>query len=425
MKIQELTRLLLNEELDAKLIDLYEDPELLKYQRNRYLKTIEKFRECFDDEDIAIYSAAGRSEVGGNHTDHQHGQVLAASINLDAIAVVASQERFIDIVSDGKVIEQIDINDLDKRDEEVSTSAALVRGVLAGLAKEGYKLGGFKAYVTSDVLIGAGLSSSACFEVLIGTIISGLYNDNQIDKVVLAKIGQYSENVYFGKPCGLMDQCACSVGGLINIDFKDVENPVVKHLDVDFSKYGYSLCIVDTKGDHSDLTDEYASVPVEMKEVANCFGKDYLREVDASEFYDNLANLRNKVSDRAILRAHHYLNEHERVTKLVDALNHDDFESFKATIEASGNSSYKYLQNVFASSDPDHQAVSLGLAISEMVLKGHGVCRVHGGGFAGTIQCFVEDDYVKTYQESIEKLFGVGTCHILKIRKYGGLEFIK
>lgn len=425
MKINELNAKILNHELDEKIVDLYEDQDLLEYQRNRYLNTLNKFSEYYNDEEVVIYSAAGRSEIGGNHTDHQHGQVLAASINLDGIAVVTKQERYVDVVSDDRKIERIDIEDLEKREAELSTSESLIRGVLFGLKRDGYKLGGFKAYITSDVLIGAGLSSSASFEVLIGTIISGLYNDNKIDNVTIAKIGQFAENVYFGKPCGLMDQCACAVGGLINIDFKDPTKPVVKHLDVDFSKYGYSLCIVDTKGDHSDLTCEYASVPIEMKEVAHYFNQEYLRDVNPYDFYANIANLRTKVNDRAILRAHHYFNEHERVSKLVNALNTDDFESFKTYIEESGNSSYRYLQNVFASSDPLNQAVSLGLAISEMNLKGHGVCRVHGGGFAGTIQAFVENDYVKTYQETIEKVFGVGTCHILKIRKYGGLEVIR
>ena len=408
------------------LEDLYEDASLVNYQKDRYANALDKFIELYGDENISIYSAAGRSEISGNHTDHQHGCVLAGSINLDAIGVVARQDDVIKVVSDSFDIKPIYLNDLDKKDEEEGTSEGLIRGVVSKLKELGYNIGGFKAFITSDVLVGAGLSSSAAFETIIGTIIDGLYNDMSIDMVTIAKVGQYAENVYFGKPCGLMDQCACAVGGLISIDFKDTEHPVVKHVDVDFSKYDHSLCIVDTKGSHADLTDAYGAIPAEMKDVAHYFGKEFLREVDEKEFFDHLADVRAAVkNDREILRAIHFFKENARVPQIVEALNNDDFDLFKKLIKESGNSSYKYLQNVYADFDYKHQAVSAGLALSEIVLGDHGVSRVHGGGFAGTIQAFVENDFVPEYKKEIEKLFGEGSCHVLKVRKLGGCKVVE
>ena len=411
---------------DEMLEDLYEDAGLVDYQKDRYANALNKFIELYGDENVSIYSAAGRSEISGNHTDHQHGRVLAGSINLDAIGVVARQDNVINVVSDSFNIAPIHLNDLEKKDEEEGTSEALIRGVVSKLKELGYNIGGFKAFITSDVLVGAGLSSSAAFETIIGTIIDGLYNDMSIDMVTIAKVGQYAENVYFGKPCGLMDQCACAVGGLISIDFKDTEHPVVNHVDVDFSKYDHSLCIVDTKGSHADLTDAYGAIPTEMKDVAHFFGKEFLREVDEKEFFDHLADVRAAVkNDREILRAIHFFKENARVPQIVEALNNDDFDLFKKLIKESGNSSYKYLQNVYADFDYKHQAVSAGLALSEIVLGNHGVSRVHGGGFAGTIQAFVENDFVPEYKKEIEKLFGEGSCHVLKVRKLGGCKVVE
>ena len=408
------------------LEDLYEDASLVNYQKDRYANALDKFIELYGDENISIYSAAGRSEISGNHTDHQHGCVLAGSINLDAIGVVARQDDVIKVVSDSFDIKPIYLNDLDKKDEEEGTSEGLIRGVVSKLKELGYNIGGFKAFITSDVLVGAGLSSSAAFETIIGTIIDGLYNDMSIDMVTIAKVGQYAENVYFGKPCGLMDQCACAVGGLISIDFKDTEHPVVKHVDVDFSKYDHSLCIVDTKGSHADLTDAYGAIPTEMKDVAHYFGKEFLREVDEKEFFDHLADVREAVkNDREILRAIHFFKENARVPQIVEALNNDDFDLFKKLIKESGNSSYKFLQNVYADFDYKNQAVSAALALSEIVLGDHGVARVHGGGFAGTIQAFVENDFVVKYKSQIEKLFGEGSCHVLKVRKLGGCKVME
>ena len=411
---------------DEMLKDLYEDASLVDYQKDRYANALDKFVELYGDENVSIYSAAGRSEISGNHTDHQHGCVLAGSINLDAIGVVARQDDVINVVSDSFNIKPIYLNDLDKKDEEEGTSEGLIRGVVSKLKELGYNIGGFKAFITSDVLVGAGLSSSAAFETIIGTIIDGLYNDMSIDMVTIAKVGQYAENVYFGKPCGLMDQCACAVGGLISIDFKDTEHPAVNHVDVDFSKYDHSLCIVDTKGSHADLTDAYGAIPTEMKDVAHYFGKEFLREVDEKEFFDHIADVRAAVkNDREILRAIHFFKENARVPQIVEALNNDDFDLFKKLIKESGNSSYKFLQNVYADFDYKHQAVSAGLALSEIVLGDHGVSRVHGGGFAGTIQAFVENDFVPEYKKEIEKLFGEGSCHVLKVRKLGGCKVVE
>ena len=425
MKTSELKEALSQGKYDGLLIDLYADPSLLEYQKKRYMKALDTYQSLYADEEVSIYSAAGRSEISGNHTDHQHGCVLAGSINLDAIGVVSKQENVIKVVSDSFDIQAIDLNDLEKKEEEVGTSEALIRGVVYKLKELGYEIGGFKAFITSDVLMGAGLSSSAAFETIIGTIIDGLYNDMNIDMVTIAKVGQYAENVYFGKPCGLMDQCACAVGGLISIDFKDTTNPIVRHVDCDFSTFNHSLCIVDTKGSHADLTDAYGAVPTEMKEVAHYFGKEVLREVKEEDFYQNIDKVRTALgNDRAILRAIHFFNENQRVQDIVDDLNQGDFDGFKSLIQASGNSSYKYLQNVYADFDYKNQAISLGLATSERILKNHGVCRVHGGGFAGTIQAFVENDFVNTYKEEIEKVFGKESCHVLKVRNLGGCKVI-
>lgn len=407
------------------LKDIYLDDSLIGYQEERYVKAIETYEALFGEGDVEIYSAPGRSEVGGNHTDHQYGCVLATSINLDALAIVGMNEGSIRLVSEGyDNMLEVDLNDLEKKPEEEGTTLALVRGMAAKLREEGYAIGGFNAYVTSDVLVGAGLSSSAAFETIIGTILSGLYNDMKVSSVFIAQAGQYAENVYFGKPCGLMDQMACSVGGLINIDFEDPANPVMKKVEVEFEDYHHSLCIVDTKGSHADLTDEYAAVPAEMKEVAEKLGKPVLRQVDPKEFYQKLPKLREALGDRPILRAIHFFNENARVGKQVAALNEGRFQDFLQLVKESGNSSYKYLQNVYTNKDVQNQAVSIGLAVAETVLDGHGVSRVHGGGFAGTIQIFVDNEYVPQIKSAMDGVFGEGSCHVLKVRKYGGMKVL-
>ena len=411
--------------LDERLLDIYADEARVGYNRERYIKAIDKFEELYGERDICICSAPGRSEVGGNHTDHQRGQVLACGLNLDAIAVVAPESNgIIRILSDDFDLDDIDVSHISRDEVKEGSSEALVAGVAHKLEEDGYRIGGFSAFITSDVLMGAGMSSSAAFEVLIGVIFSTLYNDEKIDAIYNAQVAQYAENVYFGKPCGLMDQMASSVGSLVNIDFKDVKNPVVKKVDVDFDSYKHSLCIVDTKGSHADLTPEYAAIPAEMKSVAALFGKEVLREVSEEDFYKNLSMVREKVGDRAAIRAIHFYNDHSICGREVKALEAGDFAQFKALIKESGNSSFKYLQNVYPVCDLKSQGVAICLALSDRILGEHGVCRVHGGGFAGTIQAFVENDFVDEYKKNIEEYFGEGSCHVLKVRKYGGIKVI-
>ena len=425
MDTKKIIELIENGDFDEKLIDIYVDVEQLEYQKKRYINTIRTFEEHYGAGDVQIFSAPGRSEIGGNHTDHQHGKVLACAINRDAIGVVKQMEaNEIRLISDGSEEFVVDITDLAIKEEEKGTTLALIKGVLAGFQERNYKIGGFHAYITSDVLIGSGVSSSAAFETLIGSILSGLYNDMSISSTDIAIIGQYAENVYFGKPCGLMDQMACSTGSLVYIDFKDPKAPVVERIPFDMESYGYSLCITDTKGSHADLTDEYAAVPEEMKRVARCFGKEVLVDVSFEELLENMTEIREKTSDRCVLRALHFLAENKRVEKEVSALKEGNIADFFATVKSSGDSSYKYLQNVYSVKDVHQQNVSLALALSEAVLANNGVCRVHGGGFAGTIQAFVKNEAVKEYQGYMNQIYGEGSCSVFKIRNYGGLLVI-
>lgn len=418
-----LAKELISEEYQERLREIYVDEGVIPYQIKRYQEAIQKYEELFGEQEVEIYSAPGRSEVGGNHTDHQHGEVLAASINLDAIAVVSKSDNdVIKLKSEGYPMITMDLKNLEVQEEDEGTSAGLIRGMAYGLKKNGYKIGGFCACVTSDVLNGAGMSSSAAFEVLVGTIFSGLYNDMSVSPVEIALAAQYAENVYFGKPCGLMDQMACSVGGLIHIDFADPQNPQVEKVDVDFSVYHHSLCITDTKGSHANLTGDYALIPEEMKKVSEFFGKGFLREVDPKDFYKNLSNIRQECGDRPVLRALHFFEENKRVEQEVAALQAGNFQGFLENVQASGNSSFKYLQNIYTNLDVQNQSVSIGLAVSDSILEGHGVSRVHGGGFAGTIQAFVADDFVETYRKTLDNVYGEGSCHVLKIRPYGGVR---
>ena len=419
----ELKKQFVKGEYDNLLTDIYLDENKIEYQRARYVKAIEKFEALYGEADVEIYSAPGRSEVSGNHTDHQHGEVLAASINLDAIAIVKKND-LVRVVSDNYDMITISLDDIEKKDEEEGTTISLIKGVLAGLKKRGNAIGGFDAYITSDVLIGAGLSSSAAFETVIGTIVSGLYNDMKVSAVDIAIIGQYAENVYFGKPCGLMDQMACSVGSLVHIDFADKENPIIDPVSVVFDKFGYSLCITDTKGSHADLTHEYAAVPAEMRAVAAVLGKEVLHGTSLEDLLKNADEICEKAGDRAFLRAIHFVTENVRVQNAVAALRAEDFDGFLKMIKASGDSSYKYLQNVYTNQDVQHQNVSVALAVSDTILGSNGVCRVHGGGFAGTIQAFVKNEAVKEYKETLDKVFGEGACAVLKVRKYGGMKVL-
>ena len=411
--------------LDESLLDIYVDDSLLSYQKKRYMDAIISFDKEFGNKDISIFSAPGRSEISGNHTDHQRGQVLVAAVNLDAIAVVHKVEQDkVEIVSDGYEKIVISLDDLEPKKEEEGTTISLVKGVLGELSQRGYTVGGFLAYITSDVLIGAGISSSAAFETLIGTIVSGLYNEMSISPVEIAIVGQKAENVYFGKPCGLMDQMASSVGNLVYIDFEDTQNPLIRKVECDFEGFGYSLCITDTKSSHADCTNEYAAVPEEMKKVATVFGKNVLKEVSKEELLANIEKIRMAAGDRAVLRALHFVTENERVNKATESLNMGDFKGFLEAIKASGNSSFKYLQNVYMNTDIQHQNVSVALALSDIILGENGVCRVHGGGFAGTIQAFVKNEAVEDYKEYMDKAFGKGSCKVLKVRKYGGMKVL-
>ncbi len=409
--------------LDEGIIDIYVDATKLEYHKKRYVQAIELFESHYGAGEASVFSAPGRSEVCGNHTDHQHGEVLAASINLDTIGIVRqTEDNQIRIISDDYDEVVVSLDDIGCKEEEKETTTALIKGVVAGFMERGYNVGGFRAYATSDVLIGAGLSSSAAFEALIGTILSGLYNNMSISAIEIAIIGQYAENVYFGKPCGLMDQMACSVGNMVHIDFKDPKKPEVEKLDFNMSEHGYSLCITDTKGSHADLTDEYAAVPMEMKNIAKHFDKDVLRDVDYLSVLKAIPELREKYGDRSVLRALHFFNENERVQKEVNALKNKDISLFLENVKASGDSSFKYLQNVYSGNDIENQNISVALMMSDISLKEEGVSRVHGGGFAGTIQAFVKNEYVESYKILMDNVFGEGSCKDLRIRKYGGIK---
>lgn len=404
---------------------VYADNEEL--QRERYASLTENFKSYFSvesDDGIEYFSAPGRTEIGGNHTDHQHGRVLAAAVNLDIIAAAKKRDDSMIRLKSHEYtkFDEIDISVLEPKSMEREKSASLIRGIAARVSELGYKVGGFDCYTTSNVLKGSGLSSSAAFEVLVVTILNHFYNDDKIDPVTVAQIAQYAENVYFGKPSGLMDQTASSVGGFTAIDFNDPKKPVLEKIEFNLSNYGHKLCIVDTRGSHADLTNEYAAVPVEMKSVAEFFGKSVLREVDEIEFYKSIPALREKLGDRAVLRAIHFFDENRRAKEEADKLKEKDFDAFRALVKDSGNSSLMKLQNVFASSDPGHQGLTLALALTERLLKDRGAYRVHGGGFAGTIQAYVPDDLLDEYKTMIESVFGEGTCYVLNIRTAGGTK---
>ena len=405
--------------------DIYCTDSAVSKQPARYSSAVDGFTGTFSGSPEAIFSAPGRTEIGGNHTDHQHGEVLAASVNRDTIAIVSSRsDDRVNVYAEGFGMTNISLSDLEYRAEEKGTTTALIRGVLAGLKNSGYSSGGFDAYITSDVPAGAGLSSSAAFETLIGTVVSGLYNGMNIDPVTIAKTGQYAENRYFGKPCGLMDQMACSVGNLVHIDFEDPSNPVVDKVDFDFAGSGYVLCITDTKGSHADLTDEYAAVPSEMKKIASILGHDVLRPVSFEDIMDNIGMLREKAGDRAVLRAIHFVNESMRARREAESLKKGDLREFLSLVRQSGDSSFKYLQNVYTNKDVTVQNVSLALAVSDTILDPDEVSRVHGGGFAGTIQAFVKKENAGRYQMYMDKVFGNGSCEILSVRKYGGIRVL-
>jgi galactokinase len=401
------------------------DSTVLKEQANRYAALMKEFNKVFGNDDVDLFSSPGRTEIGGNHTDHNYGRVLAGAVNLDNIAVAASNgSDVIRIKSEGYPQFEVNLTDLAIDEAKFYTSEAIVKGICARMKELGFRIGGFDACIEGRVPKGSGLSSSASFEVLIGAIVSHLFNDGKLDPVENAIIGQWSENNYFGKPCGLMDQTACSVGGLITIDFKDPSQPIVKALDFDFVATNYSLVMTDVGGGHDDPASqaEYASLPTEMKSVASELGAKVLREVTLEQIVDKIPDIRKKTGDRAILRAYHFQGDNQRVVDQVAALEEDDFQAFLKMVVESGYSSFMYNQNIFDVVHKDEQVVSLALALSEMILKGKGAWRVHGGGFGGTIQAFVPADLVDKYVSTLEHVYGKGSCHKLFIRSKGSIK---
>ena len=369
------------------------------------------------------FSAPGRTEIGGNHTDHQHGCVLAAAINLETVAdVTFNGTDKIFVQSEGYPSFYVDLTDLTVHEEEANTTAALVRGVVAAFAERGAKVKGFDMKVSSNVLPGSGLSSSAAFEVLVGTICNELFFDKQLSAVEIAQVGQYAENVYFGKPCGLMDQTASSVGSMVFIDFNETQQPKVEKIDFDFQKAGYDLCIIDSGADHADLTDEYAAITRELKALCAYFGKEYLRQIPEFDFMAALPELRKQVSDRAILRAMHVYRENDRVVSQAMALKAGAVDTFLRLAKESGHSSWMYMQNINPTGAVDTQPVAYALSLCDTLLRGRGAYRVHGGGFAGTVQAFVPHDMLETFKQTIEVNLGEGSCHVLNIRPYGGIR---
>ncbi len=402
-----------------------DDPEQLDRISHRFADLAGRFRDYFPGiNEVRLFSTPGRTEVSGNHTDHQHGKVLCAAVSLDVIALVAkTDDNIIELKSQEFArMDRINLQILEPQEDEVNHSAALIRGVAAGIKQRGGKIGGFTAYTSSNVPAGSGLSSSAAFEILVGTILNELYNDGRFSMVELAQIGQMAENEYFGKPSGLMDQCGCAVGGFISIDFADVKKPLVKHLDVDFAKAGYELVITKTDGSHADLTDEYAAIPYEMKAVAKNFDAAVLRDVDESKMMAAIPELRKAHGDRAVLRSLHFFAENKRVDSAVEALTQEDFARFLKTIKESGRSSWTLLQNVTSSRSDISQPIAMALALSELVLDGEGACRVHGGGFAGTIQAFVPKAKVDVYVDTLSSVFGRENVLRLAIRQAPSCE---
>ena len=381
------------------------------------------FFSVFGTNPQRYFSAPGRSEISGNHTDHQRGRVLAAAVNLDTRAAVCRNgTNVIRVKSEGYPVVEVKLSQLEPVASEINTTPALVRGVAARFAQLGCRVEGFDAYIESTVLPGSGLSSSAAYEVLIGTIINHLFFENKATPVEVAQIGQYAENVFFGKPCGLMDQTASAVGGLVAIDFAEPGKPAIRSVDFDFSKTDYALCIIDSRADHADLTDEYAAITRELKDVSAYFGKDVLTEVDETEFLSSVAELREKCGDRAVMRAFHVFRENRRVAQQVACLEKNDFDGFLRLAKESGISSWTYMQNVIPSGNVRLQAVAVALALCEEYLQGRGACRVHGGGFAGTVQAFVPNDILEQFRRGIDGALGEGACHVLDIRPQGGVE---
>ncbi len=427
MNTKELAKAFETGAADGILTELY-GRAAIPAQKARYIAAIERFAELYgSDREVNAYSVAGRTEISGNHTDHNHGKVIAASLDLDIIAIAAKRDDdLVRVNSEGFGEEIVDIGVYTEPvEEKFCTSESIIAGMCAGFKKNGHNIGGFDAYATSNVLKGSGMSSSAAYEDMIGNILSHIYNDGKVDNVEIAMLAQYAENVFFGKPCGLMDQVACAAGGIVGIDFEDPSKPVIEKLSFDITGAGYNLCIVDTGGNHADLGEDYASVPAEMKSVASALGKKVLRELDEDDVIAAIPALREKVGDRAIMRALHFFEENKRVGEMNEALKTGDLDAFLSGIIASGRSSFCYLQNVYTTKNLTEQGLSLALCLAEKYLKGaRAAFRVHGGGFAGTIQAFVPHDMAEGFRAYMDAALGDGSCLILNIRPYGALRVL-
>lgn len=424
MNIQNFLSKITSGELDQLFAKLYK-PQDIDIQKSRYMSAVKKFTALYPNRnDIHVYSAPGRTEIGGNHTDHQHGCVIAGAVDLDVIGITSfHEEKIIRVKSEGYDEFAVSLEDLDVHIGEKGSSE-IVRGIAARFKDLGVEVKGFDMYTTSNVLSGSGISSSAAFETLISTAIDCYYNNNQVGAVEIAKIGQYSENFYFGKKSGLMDQMVCSVGGFVSLDFQNIQNPTIEKVDFDLSTTDYELIITDTKGSHSDLTDDYVAVRTEMDEIAEYFGKKVLREVDEVQFWENIPEIRKKVSDRAVLRAVHFFGDNNRAKEETQALSKGKFDEFLTLVNESGDSSMNYLQNLYSCRKPTEQAIPLAIMVGKRTLKGNGAIRVHGGGFAGTIQAFVPSQLVAEYKTEMDRIFGQNSCYVLKIRPVGGIEII-
>lgn len=392
-------------------------------QEQRYTAAAKQFITLFGTEHEAIFSAPGRSEICGNHTDHNMGKAVGGAVTLDILAMVAPRnDGVIHIIAEGFPPVELNTCDTELKEEEKGGSAALVRGICRKMKEYGFKIGGFNAYTTSNVLKGSGLSSSAAFEVLIVSVLDHLYNEGTMDPKQMAIISQFAENVYFGKASGMLDQLSCAFGGMISIDFEDPTDPIIHPIDFDFATTGHAMVITDVHSDHADLTADYVAIKSEMQSIAKYFDKEYLRQVDAVEFYQSLPALKKELHERALIRASHYFSENDRVDALYDALEQKDFEAFKAVVNASGRSSYMYLQNIYSDHSPTAQAMSLALCITEKLLGDKGAWRVHGGGFGGTIQAHVPNDMVDTYIAEMDRIFGAGSSCALQIRPCGPIK---
>jgi galactokinase len=405
-----------------------DDSEILDRQTKRIESVCNNFKELFGSQEFRIFSTPGRTEISGNHTDHNNGKVIAAAVNIDTVGAVSRiSERTAALYSQeyGRLFE-IDTTDLDIRGEEKGSTAALMRGILKGFKDHGFSIGGFVGYIQSDVQVGSGLSSSASIEVLIGTILNELYNNGKVESLDIARIGQYAENKYFGKPCGLMDQIACAYGNIVGIDFADRNNPIITDLDLDLSRYAYSLLIVETGGNHADLTHEYAAIPEEMLMVSEAMGKKNCREITKAELYTNIPRLRSIIQERPILRALHFIEENARVDKQMEFIKQGRFDDFLNLVNESGNSSLKLLQNIYPACNAREQPITLGIILTEQFISsiGEGAVRIHGGGFAGTYQVFLPEKYISQYIEMIEPLFGKGSVRNLAIRKHGAFVIL-